>query len=374
MARRRIHGSSIALLLAFISLFCSSPVNADRAAESHRFLYVAVPGVRNYVEHGGVGILVYDIDDGHRLVKRIPTLPQTTGEEVEAVKGICASAPLGRVYVSTPKRLFAIDLKTDKMVWNRTYPGGCDRMSISPDGKMIYVPSLEGPHWNVVDAETGDLKATINTDSGAHNTVFGSDGRFVYLAGLKSPELFVADARTHSIAKTVGPFGNVIRPLTVNRAQSLCFVNVNDLLGFEVGDLRTGKPLHRVVVPGAVQGPTKRHGCPSHGVALTPDEKQLWLTDAANSTLHIFDATTMPPKWVAKIVLRDQPGWITFSIDGKFAYPSTGEVIDPKTREIVGTLADENGQPVQSEKMMEIDFHREAVTHVGDQFGVGRKR
>ena len=33
-------------------------------------------------------------------------------------------------------------LVTDKQLWQRTYPGGCDRMSISPDGGVIYLPSL----------------------------------------------------------------------------------------------------------------------------------------------------------------------------------------------------------------------------------------
>ncbi len=60
-------------------------------------------------------------------------------------------------------------------------------------------------------------------------------------------------------------------------------MNVNELLGFEVGDLASGRKLHRVEVKGFKKGPTKRHGCPSHGIGLTPDEKELWLTDAFNS-------------------------------------------------------------------------------------------
>jgi len=55
-------------------------------------------------------------------------------------------------------------------------------------------------------------------------------------------------------------------------------VNVNELLGFEVGDLKTGKMLHRVEIAGFEKGPVKRHGCPSHGIGLTPDEKELWVT------------------------------------------------------------------------------------------------
>ena len=164
-------------------------------------------------------------------------------------------------------------------------------MSITPDGKTIYLPSLEGPHWTVVNASNGDVIAAIVVNSGSHNTIAGLDGKEAYLAGLKSPILNVADTRTQQVVKKIGPFSNVVRPFTVNGAQTLCFVNVNDLLGFEVGDLKTGKMLYRVEVPGAIVGPTKRHGCPSHGIALTPDEKELWLTDAANERLHIFDAS-----------------------------------------------------------------------------------
>ena len=150
------------------------------------------------------------------------------------------------------------------------------------------------------------------------------------------------------------------------------FANVNGLLGFEIGDLTTNKVIHRVEVTGFPKGTPKRHGCPSHGIALTPDEREIWLCDGFNSRLHIFDATVSPPKQGESIALREQPGWITFSRDGKFAYPSTGEIIDAKSRKIVATLSDEEGRPVHSEKMMEIDFMDGKPLETGDQFGLGR--
>ena len=63
------------------------------------------------------------------------------------------------------------------------------------------------------------------------------------------------------MSETVGPFSNVIRPFTVNGSQTLCFVNVNGLLGFEIGDLRTGQVVQRVEVPGSSPGKEKPHGC-----------------------------------------------------------------------------------------------------------------
>src|SRR6476659_207349 len=74
------------------------PLRADGGEK--RLLYVASPGIRNYVEYGGVGLLVFDIANGHRFVKRIPTFPETPGQEPENVKGIVASARTGGVYVS----------------------------------------------------------------------------------------------------------------------------------------------------------------------------------------------------------------------------------------------------------------------------------
>src|SRR5262245_29724964 len=102
--------------------------------ERKRRLYVAEPGIRNYVEHGGVGVLVYDMDHGYRFLKRIPTFAAKPGQEPEAVKGICASARTGRLYVSTTARLLCLDLMTEKPLWEKTYEGGCDRMAITPDG------------------------------------------------------------------------------------------------------------------------------------------------------------------------------------------------------------------------------------------------
>jgi DNA-binding beta-propeller fold protein YncE len=341
--------------------------------ETHR-LYVAVPGIRNDLQYGGVGILVYDMDAAYKFIKRIPTWDVPRGQAAENVKGIAASATTGKLYVSTIKRVACFDLITEKKVWEKTYDGGADRLSISPDGELLFIPSLEGPDWLVVKARTGDLIAKINLGTGAHNTIYGPDGSRVYLAGLRSPLLAVVDAKTHSVINKVGPFSNSIRPFTVNGSQTLSFVNVNDLLGFEVGDNKTGKMLCRVEVTGFQKGPTKRHGCPSHGIALTPDEKELWLDDSANSSIHIFDATVMPPKQKMSIKLRDQPGWITFSIDGRFAFPSTGDVIDTGAKRIVAALQDETGQPVQSEKLLEVDFADGKPVHAGDQFGIGRKQ
>jgi len=284
---RLIHFSQI-LVVVFFSL-SSSSIRLQAQVEQH-LLYVASPGIRNYVEYGGVGVLVFDIDNGYKFVRRIPTWNVPEGDKPENVKGIAASVKTGRIYVTSLERTIAIDAITGKVVWDKAFEGGCDRLAISPDGKTLYIPQFEGGVWHVVNAGTGDVISAITTNSGSHNTIASTDGVHVYLAGLRSPILSVVNAKTKNVQSRIGPFGDSIRPFTVNGKNSLAFVNVNGLLGFEVGDVKTGKKLYRVEVEGYKPGQVKRHGCPSHGIALTPNEKELWVADCANSAIHVFDA------------------------------------------------------------------------------------
>lgn len=368
-----ITSAKSALLFALLSKQ-QAMANEELATiqKTDRFLYVATPGIRNYLEYGGHGIVVFDIDNEHQFVKRIPTAGLDDKGLPLNVKGVCVSLYTNCIYVSTLTSLQCLHLTTEKLLWEKRYEGGCDRMAISPDGKTIYLPSLENEHWHVVNASDGAIIKKIITHSGAHNTIYGSDGKKAYLAGLRSPDLTTTDTRTHAISSKTGPFSASIRPFTINGKQTRCFVNVNELLGFEIGDLTTGEKLLQVEVQGFQKGAVKRHGCPSHGIGLTPDEKELWLCDGFNQQLHIFDITQMPPKQVQSIELKDQPGWITFSIDGKYAYPSTGEVIDVSQRKIITNLKDEHEQDVGSEKMVEIHFNNKKPVKAGDQFGIGR--
>src|SRR5256714_568831 len=365
------------LLIMFSSaskpILCDATGNATPAPHLKRYLYVAVPGIRDYLGYGGHGILVFDIDNNHRFVKRIHTSGLHADKTPSNVKGIAVSIPLNSIYISTLESLQRIDLTTGKLVWEKFVEGGCDRMSISPDGKTMYLPSLEKSIWNVVDCKTGDIIKKIEGFQRSHNTIYGPSGEYVYLDDIGSPWLYVADAKKHSLINKIGPFGNFVRPFTINGKETLVYATVDSLLGFEVGDLKTGKKLVRVEVEGWNMGPVRRHGNPSHGIGITPDEKELWVADGHNMRVHVFSSTE-PYSQLTTIPLQDMPGWITFSIDGKYVYPSSGEVIEVKTRKILSKLQDEFYNNVASEKMVEVDFIDNKAVKAGDQFGIGGLR
>ncbi len=61
------------------------------AQQKQRFLYAALPGVGggNNLKFGGAGILVFDIDHGHKFVKRIPLQGAAPADgRQESIKGI----------------------------------------------------------------------------------------------------------------------------------------------------------------------------------------------------------------------------------------------------------------------------------------------
>ena len=143
----RLHFTLLVGLLAPVSAFAGGLPDG-------RYLYAACPGIRDYLEFGGAGVLVFDIDHGHKFVKRIET-PHSKAAKPDNVKGVCASAATGRLYFTTPRKLYCVDLLTEETRWEKSLPQGCDRMSMTPDGKVLYVPSFEKDIWNVVDGGTG---------------------------------------------------------------------------------------------------------------------------------------------------------------------------------------------------------------------------
>jgi YVTN family beta-propeller protein len=63
-----------------------------------------------------------------------------------------------------------------------------------------------------------------------------------------------------------------------------------------------------------------------HGIALTADDKKLWITSVADSGLYVYDLATK--KLGKKITVGECPNWISMSKDGKYATVSNADTDD----------------------------------------------
>jgi DNA-binding beta-propeller fold protein YncE len=322
---------------------------------------------------------VYDIDRGNRLVQRI-SLPQ-----VNPIHGIAASPRTGTLYVSWGGQggssgtgsMLALNLRTGKVVWQRSFSQGVDSFALTPDGRTIYLPAGEqsgSGDWTILDAATGATAGAITAGAGAHNGLVGPDGRFAYLAGVDSPYLYVASTASGSVVAKIGPLhGPGVRPFTIDRSQRFAFTTARSFLGFQVSSISSNSVLYSVAPPGFRfdLGTFKR--TPDHGIALSPNGRELYLIDTPNGYVHVFDVSGLPasaPRDVADIKLAHPPpndGWLGTSRDGRYLYVGrAGDVIDTRTRKVVQFLA-----PLQrTADFIEIDWRRGRPVSTTSRYGI----
>jgi DNA-binding beta-propeller fold protein YncE len=352
-----------------------------RGPAQKELIYVTLPGtLEGSPDSNGNGIVVLDAKNNYNFVKRIPTWNVPASRNPEQVAGVTASPVTQMIYVAARGRLGAIDLNTEKMVWENTYDGQCcERPQIAPDGSFMYVGSDLKDFWYVVNPRTGELitKVVSPLSPNAHNLNLSADGKTAFMSP-NGKVMGIADTTTHKLVKTI-TFPDNIRVFVLNHDSSLIYSNTNNLLGFEIADVKTGKMLQHVEVQGfgwpEKWNVTPRlripHGCPSHGIALTNDEKEIWLSDGINNYIHIFDNTKTPPRQIESIKTNGGAYWITVGIDGKLAYLSSGDIVDMKSRKIIAQMKDEFGRTMHSEKLLDMVFTEGKLTAVANQFGNG---
>jgi hypothetical protein len=138
----------------------------------------------------------------------------------------------------------------------------------------------------------------------------------------------------------LAPFDN--GTLTVaDPEQQAMYVTQRGLLGFREIDMRTGATVRVVHFKGFTWNPRFGPNPPSHGLVLRPDRPELWVLDAPNHALHVFDVSEAP-RHLADVRLETTlttPGSLTESADGRFIYVGgTGDVIDTNARMSIANL------------------------------------
>ena len=370
------------------------PLAAARDDGLENRLYVA-----NDAEHR---IDVYDVDSGHKLLRSI--MPRRHGRDLldSRCRGIVAHAASRRLYFtdSDQSNVVAMDLSSEQVVWERRLEKSeCehpDRLSVTVDGRALYVPCKLSDSMLVLDASTGaTLKThTVQKGEAPHNTYTGERGEFMYLGSYRSPVFRVYDQRTHEEVRRFGGFSSGIRPFAIDPTETYLFTNLTTLLGFGVGDVRAGRQLYEVeqrtpaerLAHTEASGGHPHGGQPkSHGLALRPGTNEVWFLDDEWGYLYVYDASPLPgaaPKHLATVPLftdvskpyyraaKDIKGagdgywrWLTFSIDGRWAYPANGAVVDAERRALTPMTI------TASEKQLEVGFRRGVPIVVGAQNG-----
>jgi YVTN family beta-propeller protein len=312
----------------------------------------------------------------------VDVIDSDTNKVVQHIEGIpdphgATFSPDGtRAYVTSESEnaLYEIDTATAKVLRKLEMSSGTANVPVmTKDGSKIFVcingvrdaygnmQSQRGGWVDVVDTATFQKTKGIKSKGGMHDCYATPDGKYILASSLGAKFLEVIDVKTEQPLWEVNFDKGVTtsaQEIGRNGSTRRIFSNLSDFRGFAVIDFATHKEVQRVALPDEPSGIflgeklARRNRIPTHGNEVTPDGKQLWVVSRGANGVFIY---SLPYLKVIKFIPTPRergakpgvdggdPGWMTFTPDGKTAYISSAaanvvSAIDTKTMKEVATI------------------------------------
>ena len=246
-------------------------------------------------------------------------------------------SPDGRtLYVSRGHRgdVAAFNIRTEKLLWKVPIPGfRSDHMTISHDGRYLYVSALTEDEVEVIDTREQAIVATFPSGQWPHDNHVSPDGQRLYngsignivapaesrqaAAGGESPyQLTIVNAKTLEPVES-HPFERGIRPYVITHDERRLYAQLSEFHGVVAFDLEKGEIVRTRELP-IDEGVTEDDydfEAPHHGLAMTPDETMLCAAGRASDYVALLSTRRLKPR--AIIEVDDAPGWAAISPDGE---------------------------------------------------------
>jgi YVTN family beta-propeller protein len=246
---------------------------------------------------------------------------------IEVPHGVAVAPDGSRFYFTNEAdhTLDMVDARTHTVTKQVPLSGRPNNLSISRDGRRLYVAirSLPGA-VDVVDTATGTRAKSILTMGGVHNTFVTPDGRHVVAGSIDGMNYTVIDVQTEEPLWTQ-TFDRGVRPMAFEQgpdgSTTRAFVQLSNFHGFAVVDFARRKELQRITLPDVP--PADRHtqglqGSPSHGIAIAPDGRSLWVCSKVNSYVYAYSLPDL--RLLGGVHVGDHPDWLTITPDSKSVY------------------------------------------------------
>lgn len=268
-------------------------------------------------------------------------------KNIEVPHGVTFSPDGSRAYVSceAESTLWATDTKTGKLLGKAALSGHPNNISISKDGRWVFVSIVAAPGAvDVVDTNSMKVAKSIAMKGGVHNTYVTPDGKFVVAGSIVGKILTVIDSQTLQPVWEL-PFDLGVRPMAFERAAdgstNRIFVQLSAYHGFAVVDFRTHKEVARIKLPDQPSGGTAEGGAPSHGIGVSPDNKTLWVNSSYANAVYVYSLPDL--KVLGYVRTGEVPDWLTFTPDGATVYVANSgansvSAIDTRSRSEVARI------------------------------------
>ncbi len=312
---------------AMVFLVCAvaGPVTADGAARGKMKLYVT--------NSLGDNITVID------LATFKPVGEIKVGKYVH---GVCAPADGRRLFttIESERNLKILDTTTDKVLETIPLTGRPNQCASTPDGRYVGVPIRDGNSVDIADTTQHRVVKVLPVRV-PHNCYNAANNQEMFVSSMDGHEIDLIDLQKLDYAAKI-PVGGIPRPYAVSKDGRRAYVALTDLHGFVIVSLPERKVIKRVELPPAppLNCPLEPR-TPTHGLELSPDGKELWVTSLADSGVYVYDIAS--GKISEEIHTGACPNWITFSPDGRYCAVSNSasddcSIIDTESRREVARV------------------------------------
>jgi YVTN family beta-propeller protein len=239
----------------------------------------------------------------------------------QGVHGLAFQQDGRRLFVTSESdhTLRVIETSTDRVIMSIALTGRPNQCAVTPDGRYVAVPIRDGGSVDIVDILLGKVVKVLPIKE-PHNAVNAGSNRYLFVSSMGSHEIDMIDLEKMEFAARI-PVGGVPRPYVVTADGHTMYVAVSDLHGFVVVDIPTRKVIQRVKMPARHIGPApaRQFEPPdtlTHGLALTVDESELWVTSLLDDCIYVYDLKTK--KITGRMTTGSGPNWVAVSPDGKY--------------------------------------------------------
>src|ERR1700720_1993644 len=280
---------------------------------------------------------------------------------IEAAHGIAPSPDGSRVYVSNEadSTLDVFDRQSGALLKKVPLSNHPNNIAVTKNGDRILVGIARGPGAvDVIDAKTLTRTKSILVNGRLHNIYVTPDGKHLITGSIPGKLLTVIDLE-REVPIWELPFDLGVRPMTIEAgpdgSTKRIFVQLSDFNGFAVVDFAARTEVARVQLPAAkteFETDGDRATAPSHGIAVAPDGKSLWVTSIPNNAVYVYSLADLALAGEVALPSLKLPGhgsisavanWVTFTPDSKTAYISNAglrsvSAIDTKSMKLIAVV------------------------------------
>lgn len=307
------------------------------------FCFLAATSVAFAAMHGSTKIYVTNSEGDDISVIDLATRKVTADINVgRQVHGLCAPADGRRVFttIESEDNLKVIDTADNKVVETIGLTGRPNQCASTPDGHYVLVPIRNGNSVDIVDTEQKTV-AKVLPIRVPHNGYDADNNEQMFVSSLADHQIDLIDLKKMDYVEKIS-VGGVPRPYVVTKDGKTLYSALSGLHGFVIASIPRRKVVARVELPPAPPSACAAEpNTPTHGIVLSPDEKELWVTSLADGGVYVYDIATK--KISIEIHVGKCPNWITVSPDGRYAAISNSgsddcSIIDMRIRREVARV------------------------------------